>query len=416
MTSADRSNALLSGGMLPLLAGGFLLIAASGVDAQSLTPEAGAAWRRAGAQVRDSRKEKIATITFREPHSTPFAKLPAPNGPFILEVRARHLTPDDFKELARFKTLNRLILHSGQDILVKDGVITPRPESDLKGISALAELPDLHFLRLEAMNPTEPAYAEIAKLKSLREIDNFGARLDDASLAHLGRLPELEVHTTYGNFMDSEYTKVTAAGIKGLAAAPKLRKLRFSSFPLDDDACKYMGGMKNLESLTVRDTHYLGVTFGDEGLRHLTGSAKLTQLDIGVRHCRITDEGVKHLPALKELTALDLRYAEVTDEGLKHIAKLTRLTHLDLSATAISNAGLEHLRPLTNLTYLDLRGNGSLTSAGLRPLHELKHLEFLELHGTKMYGTPARDKALAELRKALPKCKIETAASYGDPY
>jgi hypothetical protein len=349
------------------------------------------------------------TFSFSKPPTAKFATLPIPPAQFTLKLRARDWTADDFKELAGITTIQKLILDS--DALDSEQVASG-PEVDLRGLGALRDLRDLRAVELGAIKLTEKAYAELAELKQLREL-RLDSHLTDAALTHVGKLPELEVFDASG--FSQDWAQVTAAGIKGLAAAPKLRKVSVLSFPLDDDGCKHLGGMKNLQRLHVFDRYDHVVTVTDEGLRHLAGAAKLSVLSLIIWRSQITDEGLRHLAGKKELTSLRLRYAEVTDEGAKHLAGLTNLRSLDLSDTAISNAALEHLKGLTNLEYLDLRGNNGLTGAGLKSLHELKRLKTLEINGTKMYGTPTREKQLDELRQALPQCEIITKPQYGDP-
>ncbi len=89
-----------------------------------------------------------------------------------------------------------------------------------------------------------------------------------------------------------------------------------------------------------------------------------------------TNAGVSHLSALRNLTALELRYSSVSDDGLSHLSGLTNLTVLDLTGTSMSDAGLSHLSGLTNLTFLGLS------------------------------GTQVSDAGVAQLQAALPNCYI----------
>ena len=64
--------------------------------------------------------------------------------------------------------------------------------------------------------------------------------------------------------------------------------------------------------------------------------------------------------------------------------------------------GLKELAPLKGLAHLDLMGT-KVTDAGLKEIAQLKALTYLNLTGDKV-----TDAAVAELKKALPKCMIET--------
>ncbi len=78
-----------------------------------------------------------------------------------------------------------------------------------------------------------------------------------------------------------------------------------------------------------------------------------------------------------EITYLVLGRTKITDVGLKEVAKLRQLTLLDLTGTQITDAGLKEVAKLQKLKELDLTNAKTVTKEGV-----------------------------AELQKALPKCKI----------
>ncbi len=105
---------------------------------------------------------------------------------------------------------------------------------------------------------------------------------------------------------------------------------------------------------------------------------RFTLTTVSLSGSPVADAGLAQLKELKGLTDLDLhRTTKVTDAGLAHLKELKSLKRLDLNATQLGNAGLDHLKELKGLTFLDLRG-------------------------TKVTAT-----GRAELRAALPACKIE---------
>jgi hypothetical protein len=102
--------------------------------------------------------------------------------------------------------------------------------------------------------------------------------------------------------------------------------------------------------------------------------AKVTSLDLN--DTKITDAGLKEIAKLQQLTSLHLNHTQITDAGIKDIAKLQQLTHLYLHETKITDACLGDIAKWQQLLVLSLR-NTKITKAGA-----------------------------AELRKALPKCRI----------
>ncbi len=98
---------------------------------------------------------------------------------------------------------------------------------------------------------------------------------------------------------------------------------------------------------------------------------------------------------------VDFSFASITDAGLVHLEGLTSLRQLVLRNAPITNAGLVHLERLTSLKILVLTGT-PVTDAGLVHLKGLTDLTFLALNNTRI-----TDAGVRELKKALPKCKID---------
>jgi internalin A len=141
----------------------------------------------------------------------------------------------------------------------------------------------------------------------------------------------------------------------------------------------------------------------DTDLRRLAEYPELATLDLSLTH--ITDEGMAELKSLRNVTELNLYYAEyVTDAGvaaiegwkklkrlnlhgtkssdtaLEHIAGITTLESLDVGSTLMTDVGLERLGTLTNLKELTMGGN-ELGDAGLQALRQLPTLTYLDLSG-----------------------------------
>jgi hypothetical protein len=95
----------------------------------------------------------------------------------------------------------------------------------------------------------------------------------------------------------------------------------------------------------------------------------------------------------------DLSKSEVTDKDLKKLAGLKSLMVLNLYDTAVTNKGLKDVAALKTLEGLDLRAT-KVEGKGLKELTKLKGLKILFL------AKDVPDEDVAQLRKALPKCKI----------
>ena len=135
----------------------------------------------------------------------------------------------------------------------------------------------------------------------------------------------------------------------------------------------------------------------DLGRNELTsvpkGLEKLTQLTLlGLNNNQLIN--VKGLEKLTQLNNLLLHENKLTD--IKGLGELMQLKTLELTGNQLTN--VKGLEKLTNLEYLNLNNNQLTSVAGLEKLTKLKGL-FLK-------GNQLTKAQIAELQKALPKCRI----------
>ena len=170
------------------------------------------------------------------------------------------------------------------------------------------------------------------------------------------------------------------------------------------EAVKKLGGSvtrdDKAEGKPVVVVDLSGTQVTDAGMQELAPLKGLKKLVLG--SAKVTDAGLKKLAALKGLQTLDLTGTKVTDEGLKELAPLKGLEELVLNNTQVTGAGLRELAPLTGLHTLFLTYCEGVTDAGLKDLAGLKGLKELIL----LNSTEVTAAGVAELKKALPDCKI----------
>ena len=185
----------------------------------------------------------------------------------------------------------------------------------------------------------------------------------------------------------------------------KVAKLNLSSK-------KLTGVPKELEKLTQLER----LNLGGNQLTNLKRLEKFTQLEwLNLGGNQLTN--VKGLENLTQLTVLHLTGNQLTN--LKGLEKLTQLTELHLDDNKLTDVtGLENL---TQLTFLTL---GSNQPTSVKGLEKLTQLETLWLYGNQLTDVKSLEKLtqledlylrdnpdltkaqIAELQKALPKCKI----------
>jgi Leucine-rich repeat (LRR) protein len=120
-------------------------------------------------------------------------------------------------------------------------------------------------------------------------------------------------------------------------------------------------------------------------------------------YSQISDPGMETIGKLNQLTWLSLTggVQGVTDKGMVQLKNLTQLQRLAILGSGITDEGVAPLAELTNLKSIDLTAN-NLTDASLQHFRGLKNLEQLYVHNTQITAA-----GIAELKQALPNCKIE---------
>lgn len=135
----------------------------------------------------------------------------------------------------------------------------------------------------------------------------------------------------------------------------------------------------------------------------LAQDTNLVEVDMNLVGDKMQDSQLSLIQPLdQQVAVLNLGRTKITDDGLKAVEGLKNLRKLHLENTKITDAGLAHLKNLSNLEYLNLYGT-QVTDAGLEQLVGLKNLRALYLWQTK--ATP---QGVEKLKKALPKCEINT--------
>jgi hypothetical protein len=214
-------------------------------------------------------------------------------------------------------------------------------------------------------------------------IDHF-ANVDCVVLWDQNRVSQALTHlkqltTCRSLILQFNSTQLTDEEIVQLATLMHLREL---AVQLPKETDRLLAGVQrlgNLESLRLVG----GDRVGDEGLQHIGRWTRLRRLNIGID---TGNDGLAPLVGLTRLVELGLigRFAwepapaaQIGDAGLLHLAGLKSLRSLVLmNHPGISDEGLVHLRGLTELRELDLT-ESNVTDAGL-----------------------------ADLQKALPKCRM----------
>ena len=166
-----------------------------------------------------------------------------------------------------------------------------------------------------------------------------------------------------------------------------------------------LANFKDCQNLT-----YLGLTdskMTETGLSYFKDCKNLSALYLNGSSA--TDAGLAHFKDCKNLTVISLNGAPVTDEGLAHFKDCKNLTVLHLNGLPVTDSGLACFKECRNLKQLGLRGT-KVTDAGLADFQGCKNLTQLHLQKSKV--TTA---GIGEMKKAFPKCRIESDHGTHEP-
>jgi hypothetical protein len=221
---------------------------------------------------------------------------------------------------------------------------------------------------------TESDYQQIHQLTHLKSL-SMGKGFNDAALKALGAMPEIEMLGTNG--MD-----VSDNGIAALTGFPNLRNLAIfhPGKSLTGTGLAALSKLPHLERLTVAGS----TEFGDAGMAAV---ATLGQLkEFRTWHSAVTIEGVKKLPALKQLTSLNLGQrlakgppATLSDDAVAIVAECPSLEMVSLQEARLSLAALSQLKKLSKLKRLTL-DNIDISEADIVALK--KQLGSVDVHWT----------------------------------
>jgi len=258
--------------------------------------------------------------------------------------------------------------------------------------SKVEELPteDFNILEIKLKNTSikDEDLKRLAGLRTLKYLILEDTLISNTGLQYLRDMQEFELE-----YLSLDRTKITDEGLGYLKEMTNLKRLTLSETKVTSSGLKSLEHMKQLVKLNL---NYLQIN--DVGLGYLEGLTDLNELRAS--NTGVSDSGLKHLRGMKDLNNLALGGTGITGSGLEQLNGLKNLDFLDFTHCKITDSGLEHLKGLKNLTYLGLDST-SITDVGLQHLTGLSKLTTLRTSGTKV--TP---QGIADLQKALPKCKI----------
>lgn len=195
--------------------------------------------------------------------------------------------------------------------------------------------------------------------------------------------------------LDLSKLEVPDAQFANIAHLTGLSRLNARGTDLKDAGLDCVTGMKNLVDLNIGET-----LVTSKGLPKLKGLTRLQNLYID--NSNVGDENLDSICHLPELRRVSVSRSHITDKGVKTLASLPMLEMLDVEYTVtITDKCIPDLRRMKKLRQLKI-AHSRITSATVKDLKQMKQLEEL-VYSKNNFNL----KDVAELKKSLPKCKIE---------
>jgi Leucine-rich repeat (LRR) protein len=210
------------------------------------------------------------------------------------------------------------------------------------GVDALAALPRLAWLALDADDHTMPS---IARLPVLRFLGVQDTETSDDGWAALGQSQSIERiwgRRCYG---------LGARGFSALSTMPRLSGLSVSCRNVPDATLARLPMFPALRELMPMD-------IPDEGYRHIAHCTALESLVL--MYCRdTTDRATEHLTVLPKLARYFASYTQITDRTPALLATMPSLEEVTFDSCAgVTNAGIATLAALPQLKTLRVSGRG----------------------------------------------------------
>lgn len=339
-----------------------------------------------------------------------------------LMFEASLLDDDSFARLRAMENLRRLTVSKAGNI-------------SAKGWSSLADCKRLSWLQVYDPGVSEECVVAMGNVKTLNSLVLADTTVGAAGLAAIGGLTNLRLLIVNTSADDPDFAP--------LAALQQLESLQLTAEKLGNEACRPIGELENLKSLTL-----VNAEINDPGFAHLAKLAQLKTLNVigkprggflmadpensrriqsftssgtvvtddalqafrshhslhtlGILGAVWTDKALAPLVDLQSLRMLSLFGSEVSVGVFDELGNCAQLVSLSLARTNVIDDDLNSLARLKNLRELDL-SNTKITDAGLLRLSPLEKLRNLVLHDSEV-----TDDGFHALKAQLPNVQRPT--------
>jgi hypothetical protein len=187
--------------------------------------------------------------------------------------------------------------------------------------------------------------------------------------------------------LDLSRTWVNDSDLQRVGTFTELRTLDLSHTRVTDLGFVHLKKLRNVTAVNL----YYAELVGDGACAVMKLWPKLQTLNM--RGTKVTDTGVAHLAGHAGLESIDVGFALFTDNGVELLATMPKLRHVAYGGNKMTDVGLSPLKLIPTLRELDLGGlqrtdsglwQVTITDRGLEVLGTMTELEVLNLRNAKI--------------------------------
>ncbi|MCA2964970.1 MAG: hypothetical protein INH40_13785 [Acidobacteriaceae bacterium] len=187
--------------------------------------------------------------------------------------------------------------------------------------------------------------------------------------------------------LDLSRTWVNDSDLQRVGTFTELRTLDLSHTRVTDLGFVHLKKLRNVTAVNL----YYAELVGDGACAVMKLWPKLQTLNM--RGTKVTDTGVAHLAGHAGLESIDVGFALFTDNGVELLATMPKLRHVAYGGNKMTDVGLSPLKLILTLRELDLGGlqrtdsglwQVTITDRGLEVLGTMTELEVLNLRNAKI--------------------------------